>query len=181
MSRIEKAFIHLHHFASSDANRTNIGSICIERISKDTMRAVATNGHIMALVEWTTDWPEEWPEGRQFYIDVNTAKGILIARKQYEWTTIEGSSFAEQTSFPDYRHVIPKGSPTPVKRMSFDAHYFDLIRKFMDKIDPPRRNQFPKQGITVHTYGELEPTLIEPNVPVPAFTKVMFILMPLRA
>lgn len=180
MSILAKAVLHLHHFTSKDSCRDNLAHIEIRRTGKNEISATATNGHILAHVKYRDEHAADWPSGKSFYISRDSAKGLLTAYPKTPNVVVGAELLADGVSFPDTDAVYPKGKPEPCARIGYDAHYFDLIRKFLDKINKPGRT-FPKQGIVVEPYGELSPTVIRPSFEalVP-FDTVRFILMPVR-
>jgi hypothetical protein len=136
-------------FCSTDKNREhNLGSIRVECKGLER-KAIATNGHIMVIVQWSDQFINMDKEGDRcfdgvFYINRHVLK--LINKKgtiEFDTDTYQIKSEQKDKNdvlvqvennavcYPDYHYIVP-GELKPAEHTCVNAVYLADFQKFMN-------------------------------------------------
>lgn len=148
--------------------KTNNGGRELDRVQASagpdgTLRYVATNGHVLLVVEQKADGADE-AAGTYNLADLKE----YVSSKGYSTLTDRSDDYG---SFPDWEQCMPS-TTSPVETIGLSAKYLKMLADI---------GRFLKVGDTWKLFldGPLSPTMWEPQ-DLGDFTRVSFIIMPIR-
>lgn len=158
MKLIPKHIDTLTHAVSTDETRYNLTGVYFDKTHK---RAVATNGHMMAIkplavasddmdsIPWgeVVKTPKKFEKGTKPFIHVNEAG--INEQNPKDSVKFLGSSF------PDYVQALP--TKTPVMSVSFSADALLKLAKALEAGDC-----LSKQIVTLEIISDSEPITVRP-------------------